>query len=135
MAVNTISGKFLVGTISGAFITGTQGWTVRETTDQLDGTTGSDLGFENDDYGIIRAEIELEIVQNLAAGIYTQVAAGQRIADLKLYRAVVDAQPAFTFPIATIYESTNMGKVKDRFTVSVKARSNGPYTRTNPGAG
>lgn len=135
MSVDTVSGKYLVGTLNGTLITGTQGWTVRVTADQLDGTTGSDAGFENDDYGVQRAEIDLEIVQNLATGIYSTVAAGQRITTLRLYRAVGDAQPAFTFPIATIYESTNMGKVRERFTIAVKAKSNGAFTSTNPGAG
>lgn len=135
MAVNTISGKYLVGVYSGQIITGMQGWTARSTVDQLDGTTGSDAGYENDDYGVGRCEIELELVQNLATGWYTQLQAGQRITELRLYRAVSDAQPAFYFPIATIYESTNMGKVKERFTVSIKARSNGIFYATNPGAG
>jgi len=135
MAVDTISGKYLVATINGTFVTGDQGWTARKTTDQLDGTTGLDGGYENDDYGIQRLEIEMDIVQNLATGIWSLVSAAQRVTNLKLYRAVTDAQPAFTVPLATIYESTNMGKVKDRFTISVKARSNGAFTETNPGAG
>lgn len=132
---DTISGKYLAVTINGVLIVGEQGWTCRVTADQLDGTTGSDQGYENDDFGIQRAEIDLEIVQNLATGVYTVVAAPQRVSQLKLYRAVTDAQPAFTFPIATIYESTNMGKVRERFTVACKAKSNGPFTVTNPGSG
>lgn len=135
MAVNTISGKYLVCTLNGFILTGVTGWTVRESADQLDGTTGSDGGFENDDFGVQRAEIDMELVQNLAAGIYTTVAAPQRITELKLYRSYGDSQPAFYFPNATIYESTNMGKVKQTFTTAVKARSNSTYSRTNPGAG
>jgi hypothetical protein len=112
-----------------------QGWTVRESTDQLDGTTGLDQGFENDDFGIIRAEIDLEFVQNLATGLYITIAAQTIVTNLRLYRSYGDPQPGFLFPIARIYESTNMGKVRERFTTACKLRSNGPYTRYSPGAG
>ena len=54
---------------------------------------------------------------------------------MRCFRTLYDAQPAFTFPVATIYESTNKGVVKERFTIAMKARSNGAYTSTNPGAG
>lgn len=133
--VNTISGKYLIVTVGSTVLVGPQGWTVRETTDQLDGTTGADAGFENDDFGIIRAEIDLELVQNLATGIYNDIGALTTLTALRCYRASTDTQPAFYFPIARVYESTNMGKVKERFTVAVKARSNGTYTRYDPGAG
>lgn len=134
-AINTVSGKYLAVTVQNVVLVGEQGWTVRETTDQLDGTTGADEGFENDDAGIIRAEIDLELVQNLASGIYVAIAAQTLLVELRCFRAVTDAQPAFYFPFARVYESTNMGKVRERFTVAVKARSNGIYTRYDPGAG
>ncbi len=135
MAISTISGKYGVATLENSLLVGVQGWTVRETTDQLDGTTGADLGFENDDVGIIRAEIDLELVQNCAFGIYSVIAAQELLTTLRLWRASSDAQPAFYFPFARVYESTNMLKIRERVTVTVKARSNGSYTRYNPGAG
>lgn len=135
MAVNTISGKYGIATLENSVLVGIQGWTVRETTDQLDGTTGQDLGFENDDAGIIRAEIDLEIVQNAATGIYNVIGAQTLLTTLRLYRVFSDAQPAFLFPFARVYESTNALKIRERITVTVKARSNGSYTRYDPGAG
>ncbi len=133
---NTISGKYMVAAVESSLIVGLQGWTVRETTDQLDGTTGADAGYEDDDFGIVRAEIEMDCVQNLAAGTpYVAIRATTRLTNVRLYRSYGDAQPAFTFPLVTVYESTNMGKVRERLTVNVKAKSNGAYTFTNPGAG
>ena len=132
-----ISGKYIAVTISGvtAVLSGVQEWTVRETIDQLDGTTGNDGGFENDGGGIMRAEIDLTLVQDLSTGVYSVIACGTELANLKLYRRVTDAQPAWTFPVARVFESTNAGRVRDRLTVSCKARSAGEYTRTDPGAG
>lgn len=75
------------------------------------------------------------LVQNLASGIYAAVRAGTLLTNLKLYRTSADNQPAFTIPLAKVYESTNAGKVRDRFTTAVKARSKGPYSGTDPGAG
>lgn len=135
MAVNTISGKYAIAVLEGVVLVGDQGWTVRESTDQLDGTTGADAGFENDDFGIIRAEIDMDFVQNLALGLYTVIAAQQILTNLRLYRSFGDPQPGFWFPIARIYESTNGLKTRERATVTVKARSNGSYTRYDPGAG
>ena len=135
MPVDTISGKYLAVVIGNVVIVGAQEWTCRETTDQLDGTTGADQGYENDDNGLVRAEIDIMLVQNLASGIYAAVRAGTLLTNLKLYRTSADNQPAFTIPLAKVYESTNAGKVRDRFTTAVKARSKGPYSGTDPGAG
>jgi len=134
-ALNTISGKYLVATVNGAVIAGVQEWEVTETADRLDGTTGLDQGFENDDLGVFSAEARLTIVQNLATGPYIEIAMGNVLSDVKLYRSVTDNQPAFIFPIMRVYESKNGGRVKDRFTVNVTARAAGPYTRSDPGSG
>jgi hypothetical protein len=132
---STISGKYLVVTVGNILIAGAQDWDCDETGDQLDGTTGSDQGFENDDIGVGRAVITMNLVQNLNNGQYAVIQKGTMLANVSLYRSAGDPQPAFLFPFARVYQSKNAGKVKDRFTVMVVARSNGPYSSFDPGAG
>lgn len=132
---NTVSGKYLIGVIENVTIVGMQEWDVDETADQLDASTGADQGFENDDDGQTRAVITINLVQNLATGIYAAVRVGTLITNLRLYRSYTDAQPAFSIPLAKVYQSKNGGKVKERFTTLVVARSKGPYSGTDPGSG
>lgn len=132
---NTISGKYLVAVVENTILAGLQEWEITETADRLDGTTGSDGGFENDDMGVFAAEVRMQLVQNLASGIYIDIAMGTILTNVKLYRASSDAQPAFTFPTMRVYESRNGGRVRDRFVTNVVARANGVWTRNDPGAG
>jgi hypothetical protein len=135
MSPNTISGKYLILVVESVVLAGVQEWEIDENADRLDGTTGADGGFENDDMGVYSAEMRAQLVQNLASGIYHEIAMGTILTNVRAYRSVFDNQPAFYFPIMRVYNSRNGGRVRDRFTTNIVARSNGPYTRNNPGAG
>lgn len=130
---NTISGKYLVAVIGGVVVSGVQDWNAVETSDQLDGTTGADLGYENDDDGISRVEVDFNLVQNLANGAAITLTRGTTIS-LLLYRSAGDALPAFDIPTFKVYSAGTRGAVKERFTQAVRGRSKGAYTVNPPGA-
>lgn len=134
-ALSIISGKFLVATVGNVVLNGLQEWEVEETVDRLDGTTGGDAGFENDDMGVRAAEARFTLVQNLATGKYAEIMAGTILTEVRLYRSFTDNVPAFYFPLMRVYQSRNGGRVRDRFMVNVTARSNGSYAVYNPGSG
>ncbi len=130
---DTISGKFLSAYIDDELVTGNQKWDATETADQLDGTTGADLGYENDDDGISRVEATLDLVQNLADGPALTVSRGT-VMSLQLYRSDGDTLPAFDIPVFKVYSVGTVAEVKGRITQTVRGRSKGPYTVNAPGA-
>ena len=128
----TISGKFLSVYMDDVLVGGTQEVEVNETADQLDGTTGADLGYENDDDGISRAEVRFTLVQNLADGPAITLSRGA-VVDLKVFRSDGDTLPAVHLPVFKIYGAQNRGVVKERWTLAVSGRSKGSYTLSPPG--
>lgn len=130
---DTISGKYLVAVIGSVTIDCVQDWEANETADQLDGTTGADLGYENDDDGISRVEVAFNLVQNLANGPAVTVGRGTTMA-LKLYRSAGDALPAFDIPAFKVFGARTRGAVRERFTQAITGRSKGAYTHNAPGA-
>ena len=73
---DTISGKYLACKINTSTIAGVQEWTAREEGDRLDGTTGADEGYENDDIGVSSLEVTMMLVQNLSTGEYADIKRG-----------------------------------------------------------
>lgn len=128
----SISGKLGGGKIDGVVIAGVQDWEAVETIDQLDGTTGSDGGYENDDGGVRRVEVTMNLVQDISTGVYSAVSAGTEITNLQLFRDLADVSPAFAIPTFRVYESGNRVEVRGRSTVRVRGRSAGSYTRNDP---
>jgi hypothetical protein len=61
------------------------------------------------------------------------IRAGTVIYNLQLYRSINETVPAFAFPVVRVYRSTQGGRIKDRFTVQVTARSKGIYVSNEPG--
>jgi hypothetical protein len=131
-----ISGKFLTAVIENQTIAGVQKWSVRESSEKLDGQTAAHRGYSANEPGSVTAEINLELVQDLTTGEYLRIQNGTLITNLRLYRnGLADGQPAFYFPFANVFESENSGEVRGRFTTRCTAENYGPYTANNPGAG
>jgi hypothetical protein len=130
---DTISGKYLVAKIGSTTISGVMDWSATETVDELDGATGESEGYDYPDQGLRRVEADFNLIQNLATGVYSDVAAGVVI-NLKLYRSAGDTNPAFDITDFLVLSSATRGAVRERFTVAVRGKSRGSYTRNDPGA-
>lgn len=129
----SISGKFLFVQVGNVILAGSQKWTVRDRADKLDGTTGADQGFENDQAGVRRLEITINFVQDTETGIWSVIQSGTILNNLKLFRDQTDPNPAFLIPIATCYEAENDIEVTGRSTIRSQITSNGPYIANDPG--
>lgn len=132
-----ISGKYLIATIGNTLIRGVMEWRARETAEKLDGQTGAHLGFSANEPGTQTLNVDLTLVQDIATGEYSKVAAGTTITDLRLYRAdpsvVTGQSPAFQVPVFNVFESDNGAAVRDKFTVKCSGENLGPYTKNDPG--
>jgi len=130
-----ISGKYLEAKIGGmapVFIAGNYAWTAEEGADELDGTTGEDEGFENPDDGVYSCAINLKGYMDVATGQYAVVRRGTLIENLKLYRDKDDATPAYVFPVAKVFNSTQGGEVKGKVEWTSRIKAKGAYTYNDP---
>lgn len=128
----SVSGKKIAAKIGTTLIVGLVSWRVRESSQELDATTGADAGYEHPDNGVLGATIELNGVMDLTSGEYVPIRAGTEFTDLKCYRDAADTDPAFLFPTARVFESGQGGGVKERFEINCTAKSVGSYTVTDP---
>jgi hypothetical protein len=131
----SISGKYMetkIGDVSPVFVAGNYGWTVEESADDLDGTTGEDDGYANHYDGVWDAVVNLKGYMDVAAGEYTPVRRGTTISNLKLYRDKDDATPAFTFPSCLVLNSTQGGEVRGKIEWTARIVLKGTYTYADP---
>jgi hypothetical protein len=130
----SVSGKRLTGMINVTPITGIYGWTVRESFEKIDAITAADDGHNRKDFGVDEAQISLKLLVDITTGDYEPIVAGTEITTLKLFRHESDELPAYSFPIARVFDSTQGAEIRGRFEVSVEAENVGTYTRNEPGA-
>lgn len=128
----SISGKYLEAKINGVFISGNYAWTVDESADDLDATTGEDDGYANHHDGVWDATINLKGYMDVAAGEYTPVRRGTVITNLQLYRDKDDDDPAFEFPSCLVLQSTQGGEVRGKIEWSARVVLRGTYTYNDP---
>lgn len=129
----SVSGKYMTAKIGAAVIVGNHGWTVEEDFEKLDAVTAADAGANRKDFGVGEAQITLKLLLDVTTGAYNPVCAGTEIAQLKLYRNASDLSPAFTFPIARIFRSSQGAEIRGRFEVTASGENVGTYTRAEPG--
>lgn len=120
-----------IGGMSPVLVPGVQMITVDEETDELDGATAEDEGFDNPDDGLARATISLDLVMDIAAGSFVAIKRGTLIADLKIY-ADLEADPIYIFPVCKVFKSTWKGEIKGRSTYSCVIKSKGTFTVVDP---
>lgn len=128
------TGAFMEAKIGGmapVFIAGNYAWDVDEQSDDHEGTTGEDAGFENGCTGVGVAVITLKGWMDIAAGEYTPVRAKTIINDLKLYLDEASTVN-WTFPVAEVITSKQGGQVKGKVEWSATIRSRGAYTYADP---
>jgi hypothetical protein len=107
---------------------------VREKFERLDAITAADAGANRRDFGVGEAAITLRLLIDCTTGKYEPIVAGTEITTLKLYRQSTDTSPAYTFPIARVFDSSQGGEIRGRFEVTAEAENVGTYTRAEPGS-
>lgn len=133
--MGTISGKKLTAKLNATVIAGNYAWSVDEGGDVLDKTVGADNGWENEEMGVQNLHGTIKLYLDIATGAYATVRRGTILAQLKLYRALADAQPAFSITSALVTKSTQGAEVKGRFEVTIEFHSQGDVVTANePGA-
>ena len=130
----SVSGKYLTAKIGAAEIVGNYSWSVTERYDKIDAITAADGGNNRKDFGVGEADISLKLLIDVADGEVEPVVAGTEITNLKLYRKASDAQPAYLFPTARIFESTQGAEIRGRVEFTCSGENVGSYTRNEPGA-
>jgi hypothetical protein len=132
----SVSGKFLTCKYGAGptEFTGTYGWTVNEKYERLDAITAADDGANRRDLGVGEAAIQIKALVDIANGKYAPFKAGTDVTDLKLYRNAGDAQPAFVFPTARFFDSSQGAEIRGRFEATFDAENVGTYTANEPGA-
>ena len=130
----SVSGKFLTAKIGTAVIVGNYAWTVKESVEKLDAITAADAGANRKDFGVEEAQITIKLLVDVTTVKYEPLAAGTEVTSLKLYRVATDAQPAFSFPLARVFDSDQGGELRGRFEMSAQLENVGAYTRFEPGA-
>lgn len=128
----SVSGKKLAAAINGTAVVGLVSWRLSETSQELDATTGADLGFESPDHGLLGCQVELGGTMDLTTGRYVPLRAGTTLANLRLFREVTDVTPAALIPTALILQSNQGGEVRGRFEIAATIKSKGSYTISDP---
>lgn len=128
----SISGKALQAQIDGIFVHGNFSWQIEEDGDELDGTTAESGGFEDPEIGVYKGRITLKGYMSVIDGTYTPVRRGTVISDLKLFRDITDAVPAFDIPSAISLRSNQGGEVRGKVEWGATIATKGQYTYNDP---
>jgi hypothetical protein len=133
MPASSISGKFLTGKVGIGDIDGIHEWSVNETADRLEATTGADGGRGKKDVGVIDTRIRVVFYLGINDGQYIFIRPGTTITNLNLW-ADQDATTAlYAFTSAKVFDTTVRGQIRDRFIVEADLEAYGDViTATDP---
>ena len=126
--IGTISGRRAHGKIGANLVSGLAEWTFTEEADELDGTTGADLGFDHPDDGCAKGTVEMTLVYYVGSTLYAPVKRGTLVTDLNLYETETEDAPAVSIPYGKVFRSSRQGVVKGRLEVKVTIKTVGPFT-------
>lgn len=121
----SISGKYLTVKIGTTVVAGNFDWSVDETADKLEGTTGANNGRGKKDPGVIDCVARFRLYLDVTAGTYTALRAGAAITNLKLFLVAASTNPAYAFTAFNVFSSKLAGQVRDRFIVDVEGEPAG----------
>jgi hypothetical protein len=128
----SVSGKYMTCKIGTTVIFDNYAWTVDENNKELDRTTGAFNGFGAEDLGIQRARIAIKGYMDVSLGQYTVVSTNTIITNLNLYRDENDTTPAYNFPTAKVFKSSQGGEVDGKIEWTSSINSYGDYTINDP---
>lgn len=121
-----------VGGVSPVLVPGVQSWSGRDSTQELDGTTAEDQGYQRPGAGLKSLTVSMQLVIDITAGDLVAFASGTTVANLKLYAHINSATPIFHCPEFLVTEATPRGEINGRFTFDVNGKSVGPFTFSDP---
>lgn len=121
----SISGKFLTAKINTTVIAGVHEWTVNETADRLEATTGADGGRGKKDVGVIDTTVRIVFYFDITTGEHLFIAAGTTITTLKLFADGAAVTPLYSFTTAKVFDKTVRGQIRDRFIVDTDIEAYG----------
>jgi hypothetical protein len=130
----SISGKFLTAAVNGVNIDGTHEWSVAESGDRLEATTGANNGRGKKDVGCIDTRIRVVFYLDISTGLFTFIRTGAVLTDLQLFHNIVASAPLYQIASATVFDATVRGQIRDRMIVEADIEANGDVvTATDPG--
>lgn len=123
----SISGKYLKATIGATptIIAGTYEWSVNETGDRLEATTGADNGRGKKDVGVIDTRVKVTFYFDVTAGVFNFIRPGTILTSLKLYTDSSNTNPLYAFTSAKVFDTNVRGQVRDRFIVEADIEAYG----------
>jgi len=127
----SISGKFLGADVGGEAIDGTHEWSVTETADALEATTGAHNGRGKKDVGVIDTKIRVMFYLDITTGVYAFIRAGAVLANVDLFADVNASAPLYSFATATVFSSTVRGQIRDRMIVEAELEASGDVVTAN----
>ena len=131
MAVpTTVSGRVAKVVIGSVNITAHE-WSVEEVSDELDGTTAEDDGYEVTDYGVTGLRITVRGWYTIGASKVAPLRAGQRGSStftLNTYKLGADTGQTWILTNYTCVRFEMTARVRDRIEFVGTVRSRGTYT-------
>jgi hypothetical protein len=106
-------------------IAGTHEWSVSETGDKLEATTGADSGRGRKECGVIDTQIKIRFYFDVSTGVAAFIRTGTVLADLKLFADENSTSPMYSIASATVFHFNVQGQVRDRFVVDADLEANG----------
>jgi len=129
----SISGKYLGAAVGMTDISGVHEWSMDETGDPLDATTGADNGRGKKDVGVIDTRIRVVFYLDISSGVYAFIRAGTTLTNLKLFHDLNALTPLAAFTTATVFTSRVRGQIRDRMIVEAEIEPYGDViTVTDP---
>ncbi len=136
MYATTISGKRISMTYGGGPITivGLVEMTFDPQVDELDATTGADLGYGDVDTGVMQAVVEIKIIIDVDANPYPTLFASTLLTNVALYRdPALNIIPIVDIPYLKILSSPTTAQVRGRWEATIRGKSRGVYTINSGG--
>ena len=127
----SISGKYLKATHNGSDISGTHSWTVNETADRIEATTGADGGRGKKDPGVVDTTVTIRFYLDINTGVFTAFRAGSTLTNLTLFSDLNAASPIYAFTSARVFGCRPNGAVRDKFEVEVDCEPYGNVITAN----
>ncbi len=127
----SISGKYLTARLGATNITGTHEWSVSESGDRLEATTGANNGRGKKDVGVIDTRIKVVFYLDVSSGAFVFIRTGTALTDLKLFADGNSVTPLYSISSATVFEASVRGQIRDRFIVDAEIEANGDVVTAN----
>lgn len=108
----SISGKFLTAQADGVDISGTHEWSVQETSDRHEATTGQDRGRGRKDGGVVDTKAMCKFYLDIATGQFTRLRTGTILFDVRFFADIDSNVPLYEFDEAEVFDFQVVGQIR-----------------------